>query len=87
MASGEEKTPKPFVAACKFVYIELLREDSRTSATEEPSPDPSLPADAVKPAAMEKLKKPKSPVGFIAKVLDDSGMLGNRTSSVDLLAL
>lgn len=65
---GEEKTPKPFVAACdKFVYIELLREDSPTPANEEPSPDLSLPADAVKPDAVEKPKKPKAPVGFIAK--------------------
>lgn len=69
---GEEKTPKPFVAACdKFVYIELLREDSPTPANEEPSPDLSLPADAVKPDAVEKPKKPKAPVGFIAKILDD----------------
>lgn len=69
---GEEKTPKPFVAACdKFVYIELLREDSPTPANEEPSPDLSLPADAVKPDAVEKPKKPKAPVGFIAEILDD----------------
>lgn len=66
---GEEKTPKPFVAACdKFVYIELLREDSLTPANEEPSLNPSLTADAVEPPAME---KPKAPVGFIAKILDD----------------
>lgn len=69
---GEEKTPRPFVAACdKFVYIELLREDGLTPANEEPIPDASLPADAVKPDAMEKTKKPKVPVGFIAKILDD----------------
>lgn len=70
---GEEKTPKPFVAACdKFVYIELLREDalplpkselSETSATS--ASEPSVATQS------EQLKKPKAPVGFIAKILDD----------------
>ena len=31
---GEEKTPKPFVAACdKFIYTEILREDDEESIT------------------------------------------------------
>lgn len=69
---GEEKTPKPFVAACdKFVYIELLREDSLTLANEDPSPDPSAHTDTLRPVAVEQPKKPKAPVGFIAKILDD----------------
>jgi hypothetical protein len=69
---GEEKTPRPFVAACdKFVYIELLREDALTPANEEPVSDPTLSTDAAKPAAAEAPKKPKAPVGFIAKILDD----------------
>jgi hypothetical protein len=69
---GEEKTPRPFVAACdKFVYIELLREDALTPANEEPVSDPPISTDAAKPAAAEAPKKPKAPVGFIAKILDD----------------
>jgi hypothetical protein len=70
---GEEKTPRPFVAACdKFVYIELLREDALTPTNGEPASDPAISTDAAKPAAAEPPKKPKAPVGFIAKILDDS---------------
>lgn len=66
---GEEKTPQPFVSACdKFIYTELLREDSAAvsssdtravvaSATVEPSPSAK--------------KYPKVPVDFIAKIMDD----------------
>lgn len=71
---GEEKTPKPFVAACdKFIYIELLREEVVASANGESPVDaaPTTDTDAIKPAATETAKKPKAPVGFIAKVLDD----------------
>lgn len=69
---GEEKTPRPFVAACdKFVYIELLREDALTPANEEPVYDATMSTHAAKPAATEAPKKPKAPVGFIAKILDD----------------
>ena len=68
---GEEKTPRPFVAACdKFVYIELLRDDAVMPASEEPGSDAATSTDAVKPAA-DAPKKPKVPVGFIAKILDD----------------
>jgi len=68
---GEEKTPRPFVAACdKFVYIELLRDDAVTPASEESGSDAATSTDAVKPAA-DAPKKPKAPVGFIAKILDD----------------
>jgi uncharacterized LabA/DUF88 family protein len=32
---GEKKTPKPFITACdKFIYIEILRRESRSSARE-----------------------------------------------------
>ncbi len=66
---GEEKSPKPFVAACdKFIYIELLRGDNLVPASEEPLPDPSAHTSAVKPDATEQPKKPKAPVGFIAKI-------------------
>lgn len=70
---GEEKTPKPFVAACdKFVYIELLREDAIPSATIEPTEAPDANGgDAVVATQTEPVKKPKAPVGFIAKILDD----------------
>jgi hypothetical protein len=68
---GEEKTPRPFVAACdKFVYIELLRDDAVTPANEEPGSDAAMSMDSVKPA-VDAPKKPKAPVGFIAKILDD----------------
>lgn len=69
---GEEKTPKPFVAACdKFIYIELLREDAIPVAAGEPAADPAVLADMAKPTAAEPPKRPKAPIGFIAKILDD----------------
>jgi len=69
---GEEKTPRPFVAACdKFIYIELLREDVVVAVPEEPCADPAAAIDVSKPAAAQSPKKPKAPIGFIAKILDD----------------
>ncbi|WP_407309432.1 NYN domain-containing protein [Pseudomonas sp. nanlin1] len=70
---GEEKTPKPFVAACdKFVYIELLREDALAVPVEEmPNTPPTKPDSSAPAAQMDAPKKPKAPVGFIAKILDD----------------
>lgn len=68
---GEEKTPRPFVAACdKFVYIELLREDA-LPVSDQPQSDVATSAETAKPAAVEPSKKPKAPVGFITKILDD----------------
>lgn len=64
---GEEKTPKPFVAACdKFIYIELLRDDALKQANGDVASEPEVPEA---PAAPK--KKPKAPVLFIAKILDD----------------
>lgn len=64
---GEEKTPKPFVAACdKFIYIELLREE-----VVAPSIASSSLPDLAKSSVTEIAKKPKAPVGFIAKIMDD----------------
>ncbi len=69
---GEEKTPKPFVAACdKFIYIELLREDVVALTNGEPSTASAAAPDVAKPAVAEPSKKPKAPVGFIAKIMDD----------------
>ena len=70
---GEEKTPKPFVAACdKFIYIELLRDEGVSLASAEIQSESATPTDANKaPAAVEPKKKPKVPVGFIAKIMDD----------------
>lgn len=69
---GEEKTPKPFVAACdKFVYIELLRDDALPSPGNEPSEAPTEVNEGVSTPQVELQKKPKAPVGFIAKILDD----------------
>ena len=69
---GEEKTPKPFVAACdKFIYIELLREEVVAPTNGESSTASSAAPDSAKPAVAEPSKKPKAPVGFIAKIMDD----------------
>ncbi|WP_409321389.1 NYN domain-containing protein [Pseudomonas monteilii] len=73
---GEEKTPRPFVAACdKFVFTELLREDIPSSSEEVPATEVDSASDATvvsKPTAKaEARKKPKAPVSFIAKILDD----------------
>jgi hypothetical protein len=59
------------VAACdKFIY-ELLREDALAPAVGEPVSDVTAVTDSTKPAVAEPPKKPKVPVGFIAKILDD----------------
>jgi hypothetical protein len=59
------------VSACdKFVYIELLRDDAVTPASEELGSDAYTSTDAIKTAS-DGPKKPKAPVGFIAKILDD----------------
>lgn len=70
---GEQKTPKPFVAACdKFVYIELLREDAPTPSNDNILSQSAAPAENSAPETqIEESKKPKAPVGFIAKILDD----------------
>lgn len=69
---GEEKTPKPFVAACdKFIYIELLRDEAPSLINAELPIESSPTADANKVVAAEPHKKPKAPVGFITKILDD----------------
>lgn len=69
---GEEKTPKPFVAACdKFVYIELLRDEAPAPVSPESPTEPNSSADAAKTNAVEPRKRPKAPVGFITKILDD----------------
>ncbi len=69
---GEEKTPRPFVAACdKFIYIELLREEVIAAASAEQTLDAPAQSDVAKPSAAETPKRPKAPIGFIAKILDD----------------
>jgi hypothetical protein len=70
---GEEKTPKPFVAACdKFIYIELLREELSPVGSGLTASDSVVSHDATKavPVAASS-KKPNAPVEFIAKVMDD----------------
>ncbi|MGE8500341.1 MAG: NYN domain-containing protein [Pseudomonas sp.] len=95
---GEEKTPKPFVAACdKFIYTEILRADAQEAAPEpivngdkpksssngETTPEPPKPIAAP--------KKQKVPVDFIAKVIEDIededgwvqlGLLGSNISKL-----
>lgn len=71
---GEEKTPKPFVAACdKFIYTEILRADAEPAPESTPSDKAGTPGQPTgeepKPAA--KPKPQKVPVDFIAKVIDD----------------
>ncbi|RMS89837.1 hypothetical protein ALP57_04240 [Pseudomonas coronafaciens pv. oryzae] len=69
---GEEKTPRPFVAACdKFIYIELLREEQPVPVSADATPDATATSGNVKAAAAEPSKKPKAPVEFIAKIMDD----------------
>jgi len=72
---GEEKTPRPFVSACdKFVYTELLRGEFTNGVKGEPSAEISSPVPVddgrnSPPAAVK--KRPKAPIDFIAKILDD----------------
>lgn len=69
---GEEKTPRPFVAACdKFIYIELLRDEPTTTGNGDSSPLNATSEQAAPATLHEPSKKPKAPVGFIAKILDD----------------
>lgn len=73
---GEEKTPRPFVAACdKFVFTELLREDVSTAGEEVSITELDASSDAALVTKPESKpvppKKPKVPVGFIGKILDD----------------
>lgn len=92
---GEEKTPKPFVAACdKFIYTEILRADAVETATEhgdKPVPVTNIGGEpgATKPDTQA--KKQKVPVDFIAKVIDDIddedgwvqlGLLGSNISKL-----
>ncbi|MCO8161161.1 NYN domain-containing protein [Pseudomonas sp. LJDD11] len=66
---GEQKTPRPFVAACdKFIYIELLRSDppGATGVEDRPASETAKVADDGKAA-----RKPKVPLAFIAKIMDD----------------
>jgi len=73
---GEQKTPKPFVSACdKFIYTELLRDDLAPEP-EAPAEKPVSPSAVVAEAppsapAAASQTKPKVPVAFIAKVIDD----------------
>jgi hypothetical protein len=69
---GEEKTSHPFLAACdKFIYMGLLCQDAVVAVPKEPNTDPAAPTDVSKPAAAESPKRPKTPVEFIARILDD----------------
>jgi len=73
---GEEKTPKPFVKACdKFIFTELLRSEvpvATSNGHDRAEPESSSAIGAVKVASTPEVKKrPKAPVDFIAKILDD----------------
>jgi hypothetical protein len=66
---GEEKTPTPFVAACdKFIYTELLREDVLVAGNEGGQAESEAGKSA---AASQARKRPKVPIRFIVKILDD----------------
>ena len=73
---GEQKTPKPFVAACdKFIYTELLRSDAAPAPVADEKAPPTVKAAA---AAVEKAPKAAAapaptpvPIKLITKVLDD----------------
>lgn len=63
---GEEKTPKPFVAACdKFIYTEILRD----APTPTPSVKPALDED--NKSTTTRKRPQKAPVDFIGKLIDD----------------
>jgi hypothetical protein len=73
---GEEKTPKPFVAACsKFIYTELLRVDNSADLvtdTDKPAETTTVGVTASAKAQVAPApKKPKVPVAFIGKAIDD----------------
>jgi hypothetical protein len=74
---GEEKTPQPFVSACdKFIYTEILRAEviaePASNGEKTPVAAVSQPVDTDKLApAQNPPKRPKVPVDFIAKILDD----------------
>lgn len=88
---GEEKTPKPFVAACdKFIYTEILRAEAVVDSTDKPE---SLVAsnEQLAPKLEPLPKKSKAPVDFIAKIIDDVddedgwvqlGLLGSNISKL-----
>jgi hypothetical protein len=77
---GEHKTPKPFVSACdKFVYTELLRDDAKPDEVESTSSLSTADVNATttvisgsKPASNLGKAKTKTPIAFIAKVIDDN---------------
>lgn len=88
---GEEKTPKPFVAACdKFIYTEILRAEAVVESTDKQEPlVTSIEQNAPKPESSP--KKSKVPVDFIAKIIDDIdeedgwvqlGLLGSNISKL-----
>ncbi|MDE1169584.1 MAG: NYN domain-containing protein, partial [Pseudomonas sp.] len=70
---GEEKTPKPFVAACdKFIYTEILRADAAPEQEAAPEKKPAAVRESEPQAEATHTKKaPKVPVQFIAKILED----------------
>jgi uncharacterized LabA/DUF88 family protein len=64
---GEQKTPKPFVAACDKFVFEILRPVARDAAAPKPSNEPLQPAlaSAVTAAAKEDRWAPLSNVGSL----------------------
>lgn len=77
---GEQKTPKPFVSACdKFIYTELLRDDAKPHAVDSTAALGTSESDATtavipsaKPAVNAGKTRSKTPIVFIAKVIDDN---------------
>jgi hypothetical protein len=62
---GERKTPDPFIQACdKFVYTDLLVDQTKSSRDETPKPSTTArKAKARPPAATEKPTETKAPIG------------------------
>nr|WP_288453553.1 NYN domain-containing protein [uncultured Pseudomonas sp.] len=92
---GEEKTPKPFVAACdKFIYTEILRANVAEPVLETPercNPNAKNDNDPEPTKAETIAKKQKVPIDFITKVIDDIddedgwvqlGLLGSNISKL-----
>lgn len=56
---GEKKTPNPFIVACdKFIYIEVINDNSNASEEAEQAPAAGKPAEKARSAARKKTEMP-----------------------------
>ncbi|SMC82498.1 NYN domain-containing protein [Papillibacter cinnamivorans] len=56
---GEKKTPNPFIVACdKFIYIEVINDNSNASEEAEQAPAAGKPTEKARSAARKKTEMP-----------------------------